>query len=160
MKLITKSILAAGALGAALFAGTFGYVLYEGPRMKVQQHVRAYQRVMPLPPPGAVPVTPSPYLPAATTAATSPRPDAGAAKRGEIYYGYYCLFCHGEKGRGEGPVGESFNPRPADLGATSLSGGSLHAAMLTGIGHEPVLERVVRPEFRWDLVAYLETLRK
>jgi cytochrome c1 len=60
--------------------------------------------------------------------------------RGKIYYGYYCSFCHGDKGDGFGPVGYSYNPVPADLHTAkiqSMSDGELLYAMLTGTGHAP-----------------------
>lgn len=160
MKRLTKGILACGALGGAVLAGLFGYALYTGPRMKVQPHLREYQRVMPLPPAGSVSVGNSPYVPAKITAAGAEGTQAGDAKRGAVYYSYYCLACHGEDGRGHGPVGESYVPAPADLGRLRMTPSVLHVAMLTGTGHAPVLERVVRPEYRRDLVTYLQTLKR
>jgi len=160
MKKITKVILGIGALGGAALAGLFGYVLYDGPTMKSQPHLRTYQWVMALPPAGSVPVGNSPYVAAGVTAAQSPPSRAGGAERGAVYYGYYCLSCLGQTGRGDGPVGQSYYPVPADLARLRLPPSALHRAMLTGTGHAPVLERVVRPEYRWDLVAYLQTLKK
>lgn len=155
MKRITKIILGVGALGGVGIAGLFGYVLYDGPRMKVQPHLRAYQWQMALPPPGAVPAGPPP-VPHPTVPASGG--ERGAAERGAVYYSYYCLFCHGSDGRGRGPVGESYYPAPPDLTRVNLPPADLQVAMLTGVGHSPVLERVVRPEYRQDLVAYLQTL--
>jgi mono/diheme cytochrome c family protein len=160
MKKITKVILGIGVLGGAAMAGLFGYVLYDGPRMKSQPHLRAYQWVMALPPAGAVPVGESPYAAAGLTATRLPPAGSGSVKRGAVYYSYYCLSCHGETGRGDGPVGQSYYPVPTDLAVLRLPPSALHRAMLTGTGHAPVLERVVRPEYRWDLVAYLQTLKK
>ena len=62
---------------------------------------------------------------------------------------------------GNGPVGESYFPAPADLRTGKVShysDGRLLRAMLTGIGHEPVLERVVPPRHRWCLVLYVRSL--
>lgn len=160
MKKITKVILGIGALGGAALAGIFGYVLYDGPRMKSQPHLRTYQWVMALPPTGSVPAGKSPYIAAGVTSVRKPPSSAGGAERGSVYYRYYCLSCHGETGRGDGPVGQSYYPAPTDLAKLRLPPSALHLAMLTGTGHAPVLERVVRPEYRWDLVAYLQTLKK
>jgi hypothetical protein len=80
---------------------------------------------------------------------------------GKIYYSYYCVFCHGESGAGDGPVGHSYVPPPADLRSPRVAAygdGRLLQAMLRGVGHEPVLERVVAPEHRWPLVLYVRTL--
>lgn len=154
MNRTTKAIIGAGALGGAVLAGIFGYALYQGPRMKVQPYLREYQWQMALPPPGAVPVIPR----LVQTAGGFGGDRKGEAVRGAAYYSYYCLSCHGRDGRGHGPVGESYDLTPPDLTKLSLSGAGLQAAMLAGRGHSPVLERVVRPEYRRDLVAYLQSL--
>jgi hypothetical protein len=54
-------------------------------------------------------------------------------------------------------------PSPTDLHAPKvlkMSDGELLRAMLLGVGHEPVLSRVVFPEHRWYLVGYVRTLGK
>ena len=35
--------------------------------------------------------------------------------RGEKMYKVHCLVCHGEQGRGDGPVGKKFVPQPMEL---------------------------------------------
>lgn len=84
-----------------------------------------------------------------------------AISLGGIYYGYYCLMCHGQTGRGEGPVGESYVPTPSDLTSSKVLGladGALARAMVSGIGHQPVLESTVPLERRWYIIHYLRTL--
>ncbi len=155
------------AAGAAVF--TMGYVLYEGPRMRMQPNVRTWQAEVPPLPAGVVPAetpdaAPNGKAPAAETAAAlaSPAPaSAESVARGRIYYQYYCVFCHGEAGDGNGPVGHSYVPKPSDLRAPKITGysdGQMLRAMLVGVGHEPVLEKVVPDEHRWPLVHYLRTL--
>ena len=80
---------------------------------------------------------------------------------GKIYYGYYCLMCHGEKGDGNGPVGQGYVPKPMDLSTlASLSDGQLYHKMLIGKGHDPVMSQTVQPEHRWALVMYVRTLSR
>lgn len=160
-----KKAMAALVLVAGLVAaGMFGLVLYKGPRMTVQHHFRAYQTVQPPPVEGAVPVHMPEQLPTEDEAASARNPIAvtdGNRERGRIYYDYYCAFCHGKEGAGNGPVGESYVPAPADLRSRRIAGyddGKLLRAMLMGIGHEPVLERVVPPKHRWYLVLYVRSL--
>jgi hypothetical protein len=159
-----KAILAAGALFALFLAGLYGYVLYNGPRMTVQPHLRAFQAILPPLPAGVTTVQPPERLPAAGRAARMTSPlEAGSAnrERGRVYYHYYCVFCHGEQGDGRGPVGESYIPAPSDLRSPRVRGyadGQLLRAMLTGTGHEPVLDRVVPPEHRWYLVLFVRSL--
>ena len=161
-----KILLLAIVILPLLFAGLFGYVLYKGPRMTVQHHIREFQMITPGRAAGTATVVPPDRLPpaAAGDALKNPLPaNADSLARARIYYQYYCVFCHGDSGAGDGPVGQSYVPRPADLRSekiASYSDGELLRAMLTGIGHEPVLERVVAPEHRWYLVLLVRSLKK
>ena len=88
-------------------------------------------------------------------------PTAADYARGKVYYDSYCVFCHNANGDGQGPVGQSFVPFPADLRTARVraySDGQLLRAMLTGPGHEPVLAYTVHPEHRWYLVLYVRSL--
>ena len=136
------------------------------PHMNVQAHLREYDARMPVTPPGAVAVEENPWdVPTQAAAQARVNPLAPATPQtlsaGRIYYEYYCLPCHGTNGDGHGPVGESYVPAPTDLRAPRLanySDGQLLRAMLTGTGHSPVLQRVVHPQHRWPLAAYVKSL--
>ncbi len=149
-----------------IFGGSVvGYLLFTGPRMYVQPNIRVFQAQVPLTPPGTVPVVnPFEPLPAKDEIEKLTNPVTKTSEnyaRGKIYYGYYCAFCHGDKGEGFGPVGYSYNPVPADLRTAkvqSMFDGELLYLMLTGIGHAPMLERIVLPEYRWYLVLYVRQL--
>jgi hypothetical protein len=145
---------------AAMLAA--GYLLFTGPHMEHQPHIRSYQAVFPPPPKGSVPLkNPIPAMPTTREAqdlVSAVPPTGKNISAGGVYYGYYCVFCHGQAGDGRGPVGESFVPSPADLRSAkvqALSDGRLFRAMLAGPGHQPVLERVVPPEHRPYLVLYV-----
>lgn len=146
--------------------GYTGYMLFTGPRMYVTPHIRAYQAAMPQTPPGAVPVhspLPGPLPTTQQSLDITTRPATHEdLTNGKAYYEYYaCLACHGPEGDGRGPVGESYVPPPADLRLPkyqAYSDGLLLRAMLTGPGHEPVLERTVLAAHRWPLVHYVRTL--
>ncbi|BCS54203.1 cytochrome C [Geobacter sp. SVR] len=159
-----KAILAVVALFVLFLAGLYAVVLYNGPRMTVQPHIRAFQAILPPLPAGVATVEPPDRLPEAGQAARDVSPLESSStnrERGRIYYHYYCVFCHGEQGAGDGPVGQSYQPVPADLHSARIGrygDGQLLRAMLTGIGHEPVLERVVPPGHRWYLVQYVRWL--
>lgn len=74
---------------------------------------------------------------------------------------YYCVACHDEGGRAPGPVGRSYVPLPTSLRTQKIAeygDGELLRAMRTGVGHEPVLGRVIRESHRWPLVVYLRQL--
>lgn len=87
-----------------------------------------------------------------------PLPTEENLHRGKVYYAYYCIFCHGENGEGNGPVGQSYVPKPANLNADSITRYSvpeLYDASLTGTGHEPVLRQVIPAEHRKYLILYI-----
>jgi len=161
-----KIVIAIIVLPPLVFAALFLFVLYEGPRMTVQHHLREFQMVMPAPAAGTATVTPPARLPAEAEAAALKNPlppTSHNVASGGVYYGYYCVFCHGDSGAGDGPVGQSYTPVPADLRTAKIAAypdGKLLRSMLTGTGHEPVLQRVVPPGHRWFLVTYLRLLRQ
>ena len=134
--------------------------------MRVQHHIRDFQMSLPNIPPGTQAVHPPDRLPSAAQAVQLKNPLAGNARdlaRARVYYTYYCVFCHGDGGAGDGPVGQSYIPRPADLRSGKIAAyrdGELLRFMLTGVGHGPVLERVVPPEHRWYLVLLVRALSK
>lgn len=135
-----------------------------GPRMASQPSIRPYETRMPPMPSGTVPVGGSlrSVMLRESKAASNPVPDTPANRdRGRIYYDYYCRMCHGAKGNGDGPVGLGYEPKPSDLSSAAInamSDGELYRRMLTGIGHEPVLEQTVPPEHRWPLVLHVRGL--
>jgi len=162
---MNQTILKAGIAVAVIVAGIFAYLLFTGPRMRDQILIKPFQAQMPSMPAGTLPVVDT----------ISPVPDEKQAKlltnpldktpenyaRGEVYYGYYCVFCHGNKGAGDGPVGYSYVPAPADLRTSkvqAMSEGQLLRSSLTGIGHDPVLKKVVPPEHRWYIELYVRSL--
>jgi len=160
-----KFIITLAALVCVLALAVFAYLLFTGPRMFDQPNIRPFQARMPIIPKGSVPVTDA-YEPIPTEqqahqlANPLPKTPQNYA-RGKVYYGYYCAFCHGESGAGDGPVGYSYVPVPSDLRTKkvkSLSEGQLLRAMLIGAGHEPVLKKVIPADYRWYLELYTRTL--
>ena len=147
-----------------ILIGTAFALLMTGPRMYVQQHIRTFQSRVTELPKGVVPVESLSKLPSVEAAAAMTNPLSATPanlERGKIYYGYYCMSCHGAGGPVDGPVGESYTPKPASLKSAKVqaySDGQLLRAMLTGVGHEPVLERVVPPDHRWYIVLYVRSL--
>ena len=161
-----KRTTAAGLAVILIVMSYFGYKLLQGPRMDVQPHIRAYQAQMPPTPSGIVPRNDSappaaPTAQQAITLTTRPATPQDLAAGGAYYSYYACLACHGPAGDGRGPVGESYVPLPADLRTprvAALSDGALLRAMLTGPGHQPVMEHTILAEHRWPLVHYVRSL--
>jgi hypothetical protein len=158
---MNKFIIKLAVLTCVLALAVFAYLLFTGPRMWTQPNIRPFQARMPVIPKGSVPVVEG-YEPIPTEqqakSLKNPLPKTPENyARGKVYYGYYCAFCHGQTGAGDGPVGYSYVPAPSDLRTKkvkSLSEGELVRAMLIGTGHEPVLQKVIPGEYCWYIELY------
>jgi mono/diheme cytochrome c family protein len=83
--------------------------------------------------------------------------------RGKAVYGIYCAQCHGYNHDGNGTVGQSFQPLPADLRSDIVQdtpAGVLFKNISYGIagGRQPPLHATIRFEDRWKVVAYIKSL--
>jgi copper transport protein len=91
-------------------------------------------------------------------------PNSDSVARGHALYLANCLPCHGVAGKGDGPVGLTLNPRPADLSAHAVPGvhtdGQLYAWITGGFPGSvmPSFKSVLTDDNRWDLVNYVRTL--
>jgi hypothetical protein len=181
MSLVPVFLLAVGYFmfsGQQFSEGPITHWWQGNPQMIYQPHIKSYEAQMPMPQEGTVPVTAwNPPLPSEAQAAglmnpltANRRPTADDCLRGKTYYEYYCGFCHGEQGDGNGPVGQSYVPKPSDLRSRkvqSLSDGQLLRASLLGTGHETslattrksgILLNTVLPQHRWHIVLYVRSL--
>lgn len=90
-------------------------------------------------------------------------PTAQSIADGEAVFKTYCVMCHGVGGKGDGPVGQYFDPRPIDLTAglmDQLSDGQLFVMVTNGIGRMPPFRGDLTEEQRWQVVTYVRTLRR
>ncbi len=73
-----------------------------------------------------------------------------------------CQPCHGDGGRGDGPLAAALDPRPADLvlHVPQHTGGELFYFISRGLPGSamPAWRDVLSDTQRWELVAYLRTL--
>jgi copper transport protein len=85
-------------------------------------------------------------------------------KQGKEIYTTLCVPCHGETGKGDGPVGLTLNPRPADLSLHAVPGvhsdGQLFEWITNGFPGSvmPAFGPALTEEQRWHLVNYVRTL--
>lgn len=126
------------------------------------------------PAPGPAPQEPAPQEPTPTPPspmATRPVPSGnlrGDAESGKALYQLYCVTCHGQSGKGDGPAGVVLDPRPADhtdaayMG--SLSDEHVYRVIRDGgasAGKSPLMAPwggVIPEDGLRDLVAYVRTL--
>jgi mono/diheme cytochrome c family protein len=72
--------------------------------------------------------------------------------------------CHGPTGKGDGPVGLTLNPRPADLSLHAVPGvhtdGQLYLWITNGFEGSvmPAFKDVLTEDQRWHVVNYVRTL--
>ena len=93
------------------------------------------------------------------------------AARGSLVFGSTCMICHGAEGAGDGPAvavlkdmwGEP--AKPADLREAWLRRGTdikdVYWALMTGRDGTPMISyaEILSEEQRWDVVAFIQTLR-
>jgi copper transport protein len=91
-------------------------------------------------------------------------PDARSIASGQALFSNYCAPCHGESGKGDGPLGLTLNPRPADLSYHAIPGIHTDAQLFEWIGNGfpgsrmPAFKNVLSDTDRWDLVNFIRTL--
>ncbi len=105
-------------------------------------------------------------LPAsASTGLVNPiTPNADSVARGKALFEANCVPCHGESGKGDGPVGLTLHPRPADLTLHAVPGvhtdGQLYEWVTNGFPGSvmPAFSSRLTNDERWDLINYIRTL--
>jgi mono/diheme cytochrome c family protein len=122
--------------------------------------------------PDAVPVAGGETLPAPTTeegmfeakeaAASVPNPVPATPEsvaRGRYLFEITCMVCHGSEGRGDGPVGQVFDPVPVDLNdayTQDQADGQIFFTLTRGRGVMPFYRDALSQQERWDVVNYVK----
>ena len=82
---------------------------------------------------------------------------------GKELYGIHCTPCHGESGKGDGPIAEMFVPTPVDISAAVRGAhhpdGDLFAVLTHGKNGMPAFHGDLNPRERWLVIAYMRTLK-
>ena len=139
--------------------------------MRHQRSIKPYARPI-SPVPGTVPVTgaePVMSIQSADRLANLRTRTSESINRGRFVYETYCLVCHGQMGRGDGPIssaagGPFFGVRSlVNDTITRRTDGYIYAVIVSGQvmgrGLMPVYGDKVRGTDRWDLVNYVRTLQ-
>ncbi len=119
-----------------------------------------------LPPEGSIPVKGKERIPSIAEAKTMKNPvepTEQALLKGKESYGIFCFPCHGASGKGDGPVGKKYVPTPADISPSGHgarhSDGELFVVISNGAGGMPAFRADLTPTERWQIVAFLRTLK-
>ncbi len=79
--------------------------------------------------------------------------------RGREMYELHCQVCHGDQGRGDGPVGLKFVPQPMELNLDYVQlqpDGQLYYTISHGSIAMPAYWQSILPEDRWHLVNFIK----
>lgn len=101
----------------------------------------------------------------ASIALKNPVPASAASiAAGQAVYQKQCAGCHGETGKGNGPMGDELTPKPSDLSDADWQRGSTDGKIFTVI-HDGVKATGMKPFGRkmsahqlWDVVNYVRSL--
>jgi mono/diheme cytochrome c family protein len=81
---------------------------------------------------------------------------------GKQQFETYCAPCHGESGRGNGPVAHILSKPPKDLVTGSskyLPDGYIYGAIRDGILSMPSYAEEMAPDQRWQAVMYIRSMQ-
>jgi copper transport protein len=91
-------------------------------------------------------------------------PNSDSIATGGSLFVTNCVPCHGVSGKGDGPVGLTLNPRPADLRQHAIPGVHTDAQLFEWISdgfpgsRMPAFRSVLSDTDRWNLVNFIRTL--
>jgi mono/diheme cytochrome c family protein len=119
------------------------------------------------PPEGSVPTkglerTPKPGTPEAAALRNPEKTTESSLLAGKELYGIFCTPCHGESGKGDGPVAKKIVPTPVDISGTGFGmapEGMLYTIVTHGMNGMPAFRSDLTVKERWLVVAYLRTLK-
>lgn len=83
---------------------------------------------------------------------------------GQTLFATHCALCHGETGKGDGPVGVTLNPRPADLTQHAIVGVHTDSQLFEWISNGfpgsqmPAFQSTLSDTERWHLVNFIRSL--
>jgi mono/diheme cytochrome c family protein len=135
-------------------------------RMRDDEAVQAYNQPFPKMPKQTIPIEggiwiereadPSDLVNAAPQ-------NAETVALGAERYGFYCIQCHGPRLDGNGTVGQSFSPLPANLKNRTVqdqTDGEIFYKIRFGYNRHPPLYSTVTDEETWAVIRYMRTLRE
>ena len=115
-------------------------------------------------------VLPFIFVLCAAVLSTALRAHAADVEQGKQLYGQYCVTCHGQSGKGDGPGAAALNPKPRDHTdkeyMAKLSDDDIFKVVKNGgasIGKSPLMPAwgaTLKDDQIQDVVAYVRTLSK
>jgi copper transport protein len=103
-------------------------------------------------------------LPATNSQENPIPPSAESVAAGKALFEVRCVPCHGTSGKGDGPLGLTLNPHPADLTIHAIPGVHTDAQLFEWISNGfpgsamPAFKSLLSDTDRWNLVNFIRTL--
>ena len=135
-------------------------------RMYDQEDIKTYEKKMPAMDKRTIPIKEGFEVLASADAKSLGNPlsySNESVEQGRQVYGYFCAQCHGKRLDGNGPVGQSFAPLPADLTLPviqSQTDGVLYSRVRLGFRRHPKLFSTISAEEGWAVVVYMRSMRR
>lgn len=166
LALLGLLVLALGLVLVACSTGAYPFDVF--PEGHYQQSYRSQEPPRLQPPTDSVPTTGRELSYTFVEASNLPNPvpqtPEALAKATEIYR-VNCAVCHGQAGRGDGPVAAYFQqagaPQPADYTSQrvrSRKDGELYWIITNGLGFMPRFGPLLTPEDRWSVVGFIRAV--
>ena len=90
--------------------------------------------------------------------------DQAAINNGKELWAKHCKSCHGSKGLGDGPKGASLKTNPGDFSSKDFQAYTDGEILYrTSVGRDEMPnydKKITDAKDRWDLVAFMRTLKK
>jgi mono/diheme cytochrome c family protein len=129
--------------------------------MEIQPAFRSMEDPLPVPA-RSIPVEGPAFIPNIGAPANPVPADEASLARAREMFTINCQMCHGDTGRGTGPIAAFLLNKPADLTAELVQGksdGTLFLSITNGVpGRMPPMNENLTVRDRWDLVNYIRTL--
>ena len=87
-------------------------------------------------------------------------PDKAKIDAGETVYNTYCAVCHGEQGKGDGPISGKIPPPPSYVSDRLMQfpPGRIFHVISMGTGKMPAYAAQLTADERWKVVTYVHTV--
>ena len=132
--------------------------------MEIQPSFGTQEEPLPVPA-RSIPIEGAAYVPGAGAPANPVPADDTSIARGHQIFQTICQMCHGDTGKGNGPISAFLiKKKPANLTSDLIQNkddGTLFLTISNGSasGYMPAMNENLSVRERWDVVNYLRTLR-